>query len=71
MKKALCHLTDSVPGAGLDDEAEEADGEDEEGDQLPVVNPLNMHPEPPDCPGHHIFTLIPLTGMIPVLVLET
>ena len=36
-------LTDRVPEAGMDDECQEEDDKDENCDELPVVDPLNMH----------------------------
>ena len=36
-------LTDRVPDARMDDECQEEDDEDEDGDELPVVDPLDMH----------------------------
>ena len=38
----------------MDDECQEEDDEDEDGDELPVVDPLDMHDAV--CSGHHILT---------------
>ena len=37
------HLTDRVPDPRMDDECQEEADEDEDGDELPVVDPLDMH----------------------------
>ena len=38
----------------MDEECQEEDDEDEDCDELPVVDPLNMHDA--GCSGHHILT---------------
>ena len=50
----LYQLTDRVPDPGMDEECQEEDDEDEDCDELPVVDPLDMHDA--GCSGHHILT---------------
>ena len=38
----------------MDEECQEEDDEDEDCDELPVVDPLDMHDA--GCSGHHILT---------------